>query len=164
VRLGVIWNKAERQVWESTKTRPCRSCLAVKSWSEFHYNTKSLFGINSICKDCRKSLSKRQYANWSLEYRLFHTAKSRAKLKNREFTITLKNIKIPDVCPILGIKLQRDLIETRADNRPSIDRIDSTKGYTPENIQVISLRANILKNNMTLEEAEKLITYFRRSL
>jgi hypothetical protein len=42
---------------------------------------------------------------------------------------------------------------------PSIDRVDSSKGYTKDNIQVISHRANNLKNNATLEELRKLVTY-----
>ena len=36
--------------------------------------------------------------------------------------------------------------------RASVDRIDSSKGYTPDNIQIISLMANQAKNNFT--EAE----------
>lgn len=35
---------------------------------------------------------------------------------------------------------------------PSIDRLDSTKGYTPENCWVISRRMNTIKNNSTYRE------------
>ena len=38
------------------------------------------------------------------------------------------------------------------DNSPSLDRIDSSKGYTPDNVWVISRRANIIKHDATLEE------------
>ena len=55
-------------------------------------------------------------------------AKQRAKEKGTEFSITESDLTIPEFCPILGIPLIR--VGTIAtDNSPSIDRIDSTKGY-----------------------------------
>ena len=35
---------------------------------------------------------------------------------------------------------------------PSIDRIDSSKGYTPDNCWLISQRMNTIKNNSTYRE------------
>lgn len=35
---------------------------------------------------------------------------------------------------------------------PSLDRLDSSKGYVKGNVRVISKRANQLKNNATVEE------------
>lgn len=43
------------------------------------------------------------------------------------------------------------------ENAPSLDRIDSDKGYTRDNTRVISNRANTLKNNMTLEECRLIL-------
>lgn len=39
-----------------------------------------------------------------------------------------------------------------AGKTPSLDRIDSTKGYTKENIQVISSLANRMKSNCSIEQ------------
>jgi hypothetical protein len=44
---------------------------------------------------------------------------------------------------------------------PSIDRIDSTKGYTPDNIQIISWKANRVKGYATLQELEMLVAYLQ---
>ena len=67
------------------------------------------------------------------------------------------DIKIPDHCPALGIPLdKRD-----ADHHPSLDRFDNSKGYTKDNVNVISFRANHLKNDATLDEIEKLYTWMK---
>lgn len=75
----------------------------------------------------------------------------------------LETIELPEYCPMLGIKLNYDGYEksgwSRTDNSPSIDRIDSTKDYTLDNIQVISWRANRIKNDATPEELRKIADY-----
>ena len=81
---------------------------------------------------------------------MWSRAKYRAKQKGLDFNITKEDIVIPDTCPLLGIPM----------TSPSLDRIDSSKGYTKGNVWVISNRANTLKNDATLSElkllAEKL--------
>lgn len=81
---------------------------------------------------------------------MLSVAKYRAKKRNLEFNITKDDIKIPEYCPLLNIKL--DLEINDKDYRPSIDRIDSSKGYTKDNIWVISFKANRFKSDATIEE------------
>ena len=81
---------------------------------------------------------------------MLRAAKQRAKNKGLEINITEDDIIIPDICPLLGIH-----IDVNSENkwlRPSLDRIDSNKGYMKDNIQVTSWRANMLKNNALAEE------------
>lgn len=47
-------------------------------------------------------------------------------------------------------------------NWPSLDRWDSSKGYVPGNVFVISYRANTLKNSATYEEILKVAKYVGR--
>lgn len=75
----------------------------------------------------------------------------------------IQSLDIPDVCPILNIPLNYDGVEFatgRNDNSPSIDRIDSSIGYTADNIHIISWRANRIKNDSTPEELIKIANYF----
>jgi hypothetical protein len=49
-------------------------------------------------------------------------------------------------------------------NAPSIDRIDNNKGYTKDNIMVISRRANILKKDATFDELITIGKFYERLL
>jgi hypothetical protein len=82
----------------------------------------------------------------------------RAKKKGLEFTITVEDIVVPTHCPILGMEMSRGTLTERAAS-PSLDRIDNSKGYIQGNVQVISLRANRMKNDATIQELKALITY-----
>jgi hypothetical protein len=73
---------------------------------------------------------------------------SRAKRLGLEFNITAEDITIPERCPVLGLKLASN----SGDASPSVDRMDSTKGYVKGNVRVISWRANNLKSDATLVE------------
>ena len=91
------------------------------------------------------------------ELMLLNRARYRARRKKLEFNLDKEDIKIPEVCPILGIPIQANKGKTGwFDNSVSLDRIDPTKGYTKDNIRVISNRANRLKCDATLEELEKI--------
>lgn len=50
--------------------------------------------------------------------------------------------------------------QTLKDNSYSVDRINPNKGYTKDNIWIISHKANTSKNNATLEEYENLVQNF----
>lgn len=89
---------------------------------------------------------------------LFKNAKRRAKEKGLEFSLTYDDIKIPERCPILNIPLF-SADGYAKDNSPSIDRIDSTKGYVPGNVMIISFRANTLKNDASIEELKLVLEF-----
>ena len=81
-----------------------------------------------------------------------------------EFTLTIHNIEFPLFCPVLGIMLNygRKPGGKRSEASPSFDRIDPTRGYTPENTRIISWRANRIKNDGTLDEHLLIAEYMKR--
>jgi hypothetical protein len=108
----------------------------------------------------RKKIQKVQHA-WSLahpQYMLWRHAYQRAQYQGIPFDIEKSDIVIPDECPILHIKLSQT---GNRDNRPSVDRIVPEKGYVKGNIQVISMRANRIKSDATLEELERIVENLR---
>lgn len=109
-----------------------------------------------------------------VEYKLvqmFNAARNRALKKNIPFDILLEDLILPDTCPVLGIPIYFNTGkgENRSRNAtlkhsPSIDRIDNSKGYIKGNVMIISYRANILKNDGSLEELEKIVAYMKANL
>jgi hypothetical protein len=89
-------------------------------------------------------------------YNMFHNAQHRAKRKGIPFTITIDDIIIPETCPLLGIPLV-STNDKRDPRNPSLDQKDPGKGYTPDNIWVVSSRANWIKCDATLQELELLV-------
>jgi hypothetical protein len=62
-------------------------------------------------------------------------------------------------CPLLGIELSYEKYPGNAapDNYASLDKIDPSKGYVVGNVQIVSFRANTLKNSATLDELKLIV-------
>lgn len=96
-------------------------------------------------------------------YRLLENARRRAKKHNLEISITMDDYEIPKRCPLLKIQIQLGGDSHFNMNSPSLDRIDNSRGYVKGNVAVISLKANKIKSNLSIEElrslAQSLIPY-----
>lgn len=90
---------------------------------------------------------------------LWAKARQRARLKGVEFAITTGDIHIPTHCPVFGTELRMGSRASHYD-APTLDRIDPARGYTPDNIVVISWRANKIKSDATVEELRRLAEFF----
>lgn len=133
-----------------------------------HYSKR--FVHNGACYSCVQIASKQVWSRnrySSLSYRkrrIFNQLKDRALRKGIEFELDFEKIKWPDRCPVLGIKLNYlGRIQT-LDSSPSFDRINPQKGYIHNNICIISMRANRIKYDASLEELEAVYKYMREKL
>ena len=89
----------------------------------------------------------------------FNRKKAQVRLNSTyEWDLTFKDLEWNRVCPVLGLELDYTLT-SRAENSPSFDRIDPTKGYVKGNVIIISWRANRIKNDGTLEDFKKIVDY-----
>lgn len=86
-------------------------------------------------------------------------ARRRAREEKVDFTIIPPDIHIPLRCPYLQIPLLAPCNGTIKDNSPSLDRINPCIGYVETNIQVISYKANKMKNNATPQELRLFAKY-----
>lgn len=130
-----------------------------------HYNRskKHYCSIHCLCESNRKY--KEYHSKKNKKYLIWCSAKKRAKIKNMEFNITVEDIPdIPKYCSVLGIELKSNSTNSPLDSSPSIDRIDSSKGYVKGNIRIISNRANRIKSDATIDELRKVLKDYEKIL
>lgn len=85
--------------------------------------------------------------------------RSKAKSKGYGFNLTSDDLIVPEYCPILGIKLDTNGTN---DFKPSIDRVDNTKGYVKGNIIIVSGRVNRIKSDASLKELNDIVNFYNR--
>lgn len=93
---------------------------------------------------------------------LYSKLKSSARKRKINFELTIHDmylIDFPITCPVLGMPLRWNIGEAKDDSY-SFDRIDSAKGYTFDNLEVISMKANRSKNNLNEDEMKKFCLYY----
>lgn len=102
--------------------------------------------INERAKKSAKRL-KIERPEWHIFYRL----RVRSKRSGVPFDLDIEDIVIPELCPLLNIPLK--IYENGSSfDTPSVDRIDSNKGYVKGNVWIISYLANRMKQNATREQ------------
>ena len=96
---------------------------------------------------------------YHLRYQMRANAKKRAEVAGLPFSLSVHDIVIPEVCPVLGVPLAVPTGEKDGpqDNSPSLDRIRPALGYVPGNVRVISYKANRLRNNGTFVELMQVV-------
>jgi len=149
------------------KWRVCDVCNEEKNIWQFSLldkTRKTSIERKTTCKKCSASIRQTEKLNrdWKIDASklLYKNIKSRCKRIGREFSIELEDIIIPEKCPVFGFELKREDKQTWM-CAPSVDRIDSSKGYIKGNITIVSRRANILKRDATVEELEQLLNYYK---
>jgi hypothetical protein len=93
--------------------------------------------------------------------RVIYIARSRARLVGVPCTISVADLEWPTHCPALGVELDYAAKGHGRPNSPSIDRIIPARGYVPGNVMIISLRANVLKRDGTVDEIGRLADFLR---
>lgn len=153
------------------ETKHCPICNTTKPLSAFYKHKNRKDGHSGQCAECIKAFSKKWYKD-TIEERKEYTRKNkekkkeyniqrrdnnslsgikrRAKLKGIPFDLTLEDVSNYSVCPVFGKELIRS--DSNTPFSPSVDRVDPTKGYTKDNIQILSNKANKMKQDATPEE------------
>lgn len=156
----------------------CKKCMKELPVSSFYKQIGSSDGLRGSCKECcaeadrlwrlnnpeklklivDRANKKDGRARNARHYRQRHPArlmlrgaKQRADKYGLPYDLVECDLVLPEVCPILGLKLEYGL-DRIEDYSPSLDRIIPELGYVRGNIQVLSNLANRMKSNASAEQ------------
>jgi hypothetical protein len=180
----------KREKQDNIKSKVCAKCGVEKPINNFTFR-KDQGTYRSICHECRRNEYRtnekireiviqrakkyyaenrekvlersKQYYNNNLEKILWGNARIRAKKKNLPFNIEIADIVIPDTCPVLGIPIAKGKDKPTA-NSPTIDRVIPERGYVKGNIVVVSHKANTIKNDASIDELRKVLSFYEEWL
>lgn len=131
----------------------------------YHNNKEAVLAYKKVYNEENKEKRRerdKEYYRRKHEVRMCGGARERAKRFGLEFDLVPEDISMPEFCPLLGIELFiADGKKNAKYNSPSLDRIDSSKGYTKDNVWVISHKANTMKSSSTFEEFEFMYTNWK---
>jgi len=142
----------------------CYACHTDKPYELFHKNSKTKDGYDTRCKPCKKlNYEKRRDKDPLQTY--FVAKRSWCKQRGIEFSLTLEQLKElwTDTCPILGIPISLGAKGKGSHNSAHLDRLDPSVGYTYENVNWISGRANRIKYDASLSELKAIIQWMERA-
>ena len=123
----------------------------------------------TVCKLCENTRTLNKYRNNPIP-QLISGYKRRAREKGVPFNLTPQDFKTKLdkavlKCPVLGLKMQISKLGSKNnDLSPSIDPINPRKGYTKDNIIVVSMRANRIKTDARFTEIRKVADFYEKLL
>ena len=146
--------------------RKCACCEVEKHISEYHSDKSSSTGLQTYCKHCQTQKTKKCTSTLNgfikkIYKDMYHNAAKRSKELIIELTVEdiheLYN-KQKGLCAISGLQMTHETYAFKDKehiiNRLniSIDRINSSLGYTKDNIQWVHKRVNRIKTVLNNEE------------
>lgn len=139
----------------------CSTCKEYKVPDEFHNNKAFLYrmGKSLHCKQChkiKKTIKRKRVKTQTLK-QFYKSVKNDKRAKHLNFNISYEKFveifhKQSGKCAITAENLTFIKNKNKVYTNISIDRIDSNKDYTEDNVQFVCYIVNIMKNTLTLEE------------
>jgi len=150
------------RIENGVSSKLCSECNTWNPLTDFNATSKSWDGLTTRCRLCASIYNKGMYEKYnkvdSMEA-VFTVYQKGAKYTGRQFDLSLTDFKRMweqqnGLCWYSGIPMTTTVKDP---NKVSIDRVDSSKGYTLENTVLCTKRVNLMKREMSVEEFHKLV-------
>ena len=124
------------------------------------------FTHNGVCYECCQLASSANYHKNKRDpdyykHRKFNATRTRAARAGIPFDLEPDDIVWNSTCPVFGFVLDYGSDDCQNPNAASLDKVDPTLGYVKGNVRVVSMRANWLKQDATVEQLEQIARYMR---
>ena len=138
--------------------KPCPECKEMQSYLRKNYAEESL-KLNKLCKSCSNKKTDNCHRGWHRGIRIswYNKFKTGAETRGLEWSLTLdivadlmefQNSK----CALTGWSIEFPENGSTQKAPASLDRIDSKKGYTKDNTQLLTRQVNMMKQQYSQEE------------
>jgi hypothetical protein len=150
-------------------TMACMLCAVPKILDDFSETSRNVLGRMHACKDCNAERLKLRLCRPEsyfkhLSSNLKHVAKAKRLAFNLDwaFLKTLYEQQL-GLCFYTDVELRTLRGQGLAKSSLSVDKIVPELGYVRTNVVLVTKRANVIKNDMTLDEMrEWMPTWFAR--
>ena len=165
----------------------CSKCKEEKPKSEFSKTRTNKDGLSYLCSHCNRETSRKYRADNAATYyerqqrkreeeptfiaQMLYNATSRANKKGLEVDIDVPFLtelldKSNYKCAVSGQSMTLTSLSRKKANpfRVSLDRIDSSKGYTKDNVRLVCWAVNQMKADRTEEEFEFWVTTLYKAI
>lgn len=171
----ILWSSRDGYPDLST---PCTCCICGKrtTFGDMRKShTGGRFVIFAACKTCQNANCRQRQGkskSFARTMRMRYAGmKHNAARSNVPFALSFRDFlqcweESDKKCPILGtnLDLQGGRRGADPDCLPSLDKIIPELGYVPGNIRFISATANRMKQNVTEEQAVRILAYIKGEL
>lgn len=130
----------------------CRSCYQKRDY----YKNPEKYKV-AAAKAAAKPQAIARAKQWREDkrvYQMVRGAKKRALKAGIPFDLTEDDVFVPETCPVFGVRMVHNTGSKSGPGEwsPSLDRIIPELGYVRGNVQVISFKANVMKQDASPEQ------------
>jgi hypothetical protein len=167
--------------------KKCSKCQKLKDPSEFNKTRTNKDGLSYLCKPCnlessrayRRANAEKYYCNQRKKRetenvfisQTLYNLKTRASRKGLEVSVTSEFLtgllkESNYVCSVTGLKMNLESHPRKKANpfKASLDRINSSEGYTEKNVRWVCWAVNQMKSDRTEEEFKFWITTLYKAI
>ena len=155
-------DRERKRLWQQNYNASNREKVAVSNARWRANNQDKIKSYYERTKAARRQTALRRLNSLAgYAKHMVSAAKVRAAKIGVPFDLTAADIHFPKRCPLLGVELNYVLGAKGGPkfDSPSLDRLDPAAGYVRGNVFVMSMRANRLKSDATIEELRAILAY-----